>query len=268
MNKRSAFIAGIVVFAAAIWIWHAGVVRADPAEGTAQPTLGAHVLVGQEQSRFDPVIHASLDTATQGSSLVAFVAGYADNDAEPDDSARNHWRVIARPVSYRGYENRFDVRGYVAEQARGGRGQRIAFAKHARPDGESTLIVVEARNAGRLAAAVQNYPEAGLRLASGRVHTDGPALLVAIWLGDSGALRHFVTAGDGFNVIDRFTTLPPNSAVQAVVATRAVDRAGDYDVHWYAAPEQGAILWLLAFERPAQLPAGNSNSKATPSTTR
>lgn len=231
--------------------------------------LGAHALVGQEDTKADPVATATLDTAAQGSSFVAFVAGFASNDAPPEDSHRNAWRLLGTPVPYRGYDGRFDVRPYLALDGRGGSGHGFRVDKPGEPAGELTLVVVEARNAGRLVDVARNYPGPGVRLASGTVTTDGPALLVAFWWGDARGLRHVAIPGDGFRRIEEFTRLPPNSAVQAAVAVRRVEQAGRYRVTWNTLPAQGAMLWLFAFAAAdAQPPAGSSHSKAAPSTKR
>ena len=226
----------------------AGCARSDA--GPASRMLGAHALVGQEDAVAEPVVRTPpLATAAHGSTLVAFLGGFASNAATPTDTYGNRWRALGAPAVYRGYDGRFDLRVFVAADARGGPAQVVRVAKPGEPAGESTLAVVEVRDAGRLLAASSAYPQAGFHLASATVRTDGPALLVAAWWGDAHGLRHVAEPGDGFEVIERFTRLPPNSAVQGVVAVRAVDRAGSYRVDWYNAPRQGAILSLLAFAR-------------------
>lgn len=261
-----------------LWLASAGCspTQADvqAASHPAGSWLGAHALVGQED-RVAAVLARTpaLDTAATGSSLLAFVAGYAANDAAPSDNRRSAWRRLAPADAYRGYQGRFDLGAYLASDVRGGTGHVVEVAKPGVPAGELTLVVVEARNAGRLVGAVHSYPQPGLRLTSAAIATDGPALLLALWWGDGDGLRHHVAPGAGFRVIERFTRLPPHSAVQAVVAVREVPRAGSYRVDWYNAPRQGAILWLLAFApagAPAQVqpPAGNQASRAMPSSTR
>jgi hypothetical protein len=235
----------------------------DASAAVAQPRLGAHALLGQEDQRAQAVARVSLSTSASGSSLLAFVAGYAANDASPRDSYHNQWRMNGPPMVYRGYQGRFNVRAYVSEESRGGVAHRVDVAKAAVPEGELTLAVVEVRGAGRLVDSARVYPEPALRIASGSVSTDGPALLVAAWWGDGSGLRHVVIPGDGFRVIERFTSLPPNSAVQGVIAVRQVDRSGSYRVTWNAVPRQGAVLWLFAFAAPVlQRPAGNQHSGA------
>ena len=93
----------------------------------------------------------------------------------------------------------------------------------------------------------ENYAPAGTSLSSGTVTTNGPAVLVAFWWGDGLGLRHTAVPDSGFEVIESFTDLPPNSGVQCVVAVREVEKAGSYSLRWATLPAQGAPLWLLAF---------------------
>lgn len=225
--------------------------RSAGSPGPGEPRLGAHALVGQAQGLDAPVARTPpQDVAATGSSLVAFVAGYSNNDAPPRDNARNRWRPLGPPVAYRDYNGRFDIRGYVVEQASGRDGWQVRVDKPGEPDGELSLVAVEARDAGRLEDVAFAYPQPALRQRSGSVTTRGPALLVALWFGDSSELRHEVVPGPGFRLIGEYTKLPPASGVQAAVAVREVDRAGTWQASWYALPRQGAALWLLAFSRP------------------
>ena len=234
----------IVASVLAWWMLDRAGNRQSPRQRTQ---LGAHALVGQLDTRADAIARTpGLDTARRGSSFLVFAGGFASNDAIPTDTYGNRWSLLKPPEVYRGYDGRFDLRAYLVLDAKGGPGDVVEMAKPGEPKGELTLVMVEARNAGRLVDVARTYPEPGFRLTSGTVTTDGPALLVASWWGDGGHTRHYAQPGDGFQVIQRFTKLP-DSAVQAVVAVREVETAGTYRVHWYNAPRQGAILWLLAF---------------------
>ena len=250
LRNLAAVVGVAAVIGAVAWNWPR--LRAKP----GAPRLGAHALVGQEDQRADAVaVTPPLDVAAHGSSLLAFVAGYRTNDAAPTDSAGNQWRLLGAPEAYRGYDGRFDMRAYVAEQARGAHDLRVSVHKPGEPRGELTLVAVEARDAARLVGIARSYPQAALRQVSDSVTTTGPALLVALWWGDAKGLEHRVLPGSGFRVIEDFTRLPPNSAVQAVVAVREVDHAGTWRASWYAWPRQGAVLWLLAFARDPAGPA-------------
>ncbi len=98
---------------------------------------------------------------------------------------------------------------------------------------------------------MENYPQSGETLTSGNVTTTGPAMLVAFWWGDGGIREMTAVPNNGFVVIESFLHLPGSSGVQAAVAVRQVDTAGTYSVTWTGQPDQGAILWLLAFQSSA-----------------
>jgi hypothetical protein len=223
-------------------------IRAASAPVPGRATLGVHTLVGQEEERADPLVRTRpLASAAQGSSFIAFSAGYATNDAAPRDNYGNRWQRLGAPVVYRGYDGAFDVSAFVVLDGRGGPAHRIELDKPGNPAGELTLPVVEIRDASRLVDVAQVYAPTGTRLESGSVTTDGPALLVAFWFGDGRGLRHSAVPDNGFRIIEDFTRLPPNSAVQSVVAVREVTQAGTWRVNWSTAPAQGAPLWLFAF---------------------
>jgi len=240
-----------IVLASLAYVRAYAPVQADASRVPGHATLGVHTLVGQEEDRADPVARTRvMRSETAGSSFVAFVAGYTDNDAAPVDNLGNAWSAFGAPMVYRGYAGRFNVRAYLARDARGGSDHRVQVAKPGKPGGELTLAVVEVRDGSRLVDAAEVYAPTGTQLASGTVTTDGPALLVAFWWGDGRELDNSAHPDNGFKLIEQFTQLPPNSAVQCAVAVRAVDRAGRYSVTWRTRPAQGAPLWLFAFAPP------------------
>jgi hypothetical protein len=223
-------------------------VRPDSPPVPGHATLGAHTLVGHEERRSPRVARTRpLVTAKQGSWLIAFVAGYTGNHSVPSDSYDNRWDALGAPVSYEGYEGRFEVQPFGVRTVRGGPGHRVEVSKISNPRGELTMPVVEVRDAV-LTDMVQSYAPAGPRLTSGSVRTRGPAVLVAYWWGDGRALANEAVPDDGFQIIDEFLMLPENSGVQCAVAVREVTAAGEYRVSWATAPAQGAVLWLFAFE--------------------
>lgn len=216
---------------------------------SADVSLGSHTLLGQEDgSGANPAVTTAIDTQRDGSSFVVFNAGYAVNTRSPTDNKGNAWMQLGPAIVYRGYDGAFDVKAYAALAARGGTGHAVSIVKNGRPQGELTLPFVEIRNAPILQDFVQNYPAAGPVVSSGTVTTTGPAVLVAFWWGDGYFLNQSAIPGNGFSIIENFVDLPPNSAVQCVVAYRQVSAAGSYGVTWQQAPEQGAVLWLFAFQ--------------------
>ena len=212
-------------------------------------SLGAHTLLAHEDGNGPSIATtAPIATAANGSTLLVFSAGYTGNDQAPTDSYANAWTPLGAPVVYRGYSGAFDVSAYLVLHAAGGAGHTVSIVKNAVPSGEITVPFVEIRNAGVLQSVAVNYPAASGLLASGSVTTTGPATLVALWWGDATGLHHSAVPDNGFVIIENFVDLPPMSAVQCVVAAREVTAAGTYQVNWTTSPEQGAPLWLLAFQ--------------------
>jgi hypothetical protein len=220
-----------------------------PAARAAASVLGSHTLLAHEDGNGPALATTSpIATASFGSSLIAFSAGYADNDRAPSDNKSNTWVPLGDPVVYRGYDGEFDVKAYLVMHASGGPGHTVSIEKNGVPAGEITVPFIEIRQTGTLQAVAQNYPTAGTALTSGDVTTTGPATLVAVWWGDAAGLHHSAVPDNGFTIIENFVDLPPNSAVQCVVAYRQVEAAGTYHVSWATAPAQGAPLWLFAFQ--------------------
>ncbi len=212
--------------------------------------LGAHTLLGQEEgSGANPAVTAPINTQLSGSTLIAFNAGYASNNSLPTDNKGNTWVALGSGEVYRGYNGAFDVKPYVVENAQGGSGHRVSIVKNGNASGELTLPLIEIQNAN-VHAWVKNYPANANSVTSADITTTGPAILLAFWWGDAGGLMHTASPNNGFTVIESFLNLPPNSAVQSVVAFRQVISAGTYNVSWTHAPSQGAPLWLIALQTP------------------
>lgn len=228
----------------------------------AAPSLGSHALLGQEHEYApNPATTTPVDTQQSGSSFVVFNAGSIGNARMPTDTHGNQWTLLGDPVVYHGYDGRFDVKAYTALAGHGGANHAVSIVKDGQPSSELTLLFVEVRNASRLQQVAQTYASKGPSATSDTVVTTGPAVLLAVWWGDGPFKSQWAIPGDGFTTIENFVDLPPNSAVQAVAAVRRVDAAGSYAVTWQQSPEQGAILWLMAFQAEAQDPAGVLGSK-------
>jgi hypothetical protein len=215
----------------------------------AASSLGSHTLLAHEDGNGPTVATtAPIVTAASGSTLLAFSAGYTDNNLPPTDSYANTWTQLGVPVFYRGYNNQFDVTAYLVLQANGGAAHTVSIVKNNVPTGEITVPFIEIRDAGALQSVAVNYPPASSSLMSGNVTTTGPATLIAVWWGDATGLHHSAVPDNGFSIIENFVDLPPNSAVQGVVAAKQVAAAGTYHVTWATSPMQGAPLWLFAFQ--------------------
>jgi len=239
------------------------------------PTLGAHTMLNQSEGEgSSPAVTSAMHTQDSGSSLLVLLAGHADNNADPTDSFGNTWKQVGDAVTYNGYDGRFNARAFIAITAHGGKRHTVQVLKAGSPNGEITIPFVEIAHAGKLQDVARNYPTPGVtaraanklsrawqgvvggpdttstQLTSGTVTTTGPAVLVAVWLGDAYIYNMSATPSDGFKVIDSYLHLPPNSGVQGAVAVKQVDKAGTYSVSWNGTPAQGAILWLFAFQAP------------------
>jgi hypothetical protein len=218
-------------------------------QDAASAVLGAHVLLWHEDGAGPPIATTpAITTQVSGSSLIAFSAGYASNTLGPTDNKGNPWQPLGAPVVYRGYNGVFNVKAYLVNAARGGAGHTLSIVKNGAPSGEITVPFIEVRQSTALHDVAQNYPTAASVVSSGSVTTSEAATLVAVWWGDAGGLTHSAVPNNGFSIIENFVNLPPNSAVQCVVAVRQVAAAGTYQVSWTQAPTQGAVLWLFAFQ--------------------
>ncbi|MBN8727816.1 MAG: hypothetical protein J0H15_08955 [Xanthomonadales bacterium] len=215
----------------------------------AAPTLGAHTLLGQEDGYgANPAVTAPIDTQASGSSFLVFNAGHASNTDPPTDNKGNAWSPLGAPVVYHGYDGAYDLKAYTALGGHGGAGHVVSIVKNGNSSGELTLPFIEVRNAAVIADSAEVYADAAPQVSSGSVTTTGPAVLVALWWGDGFYLQQTAVPDNGFTVADEFLDLPPNSAVQCVVAYRQVAAAGTWRVSWTQAPAQGAILWLIALQ--------------------
>ena len=219
------------------------------ASTTTAPALGEHVLLWHEDGNGPGIATTPLiNTQPSGSALIVFSAGYASNTLPPTDSKGNTWTPLGAPAIYRGYNGEFNVKAYLATSARGGNGHSVSIVKNGNPSGEITVPFVEVRQSSALHAVAQNYPSSAPVVTSGNVTTTAAATLGAVWWGDATGLQHSAIPNNGFSIIENFVNLPPNSAVQCVVAARQVVAAGTYNVSWTQSPSEGAILWLLAFQ--------------------
>jgi hypothetical protein len=224
----------------------------DPEVCTAEALtsqLGSHVLLWHEDGNGPGVaVTPPINTQASGSSLIAFSAGYASNNSLPTDNKDNSWSPLGAPVVYRGYNGEFDVKAYAVFGANGGNGHSLSIVKNGVPSGEITVPFIEIRQTAALHAIAQNYPASAAVVTSDSVTTSGAATLLAVWWGDATGLTHSAIPNNGFSIIENFVSLPPNSAVQSVVAVRQVSSAGTYNVSWTQSPSEGAVLWLFAFQ--------------------
>lgn len=205
----------------------------------------------EETSTTNPVVTDAVDTTCQAeSSFLYFCAGYTSNGATPVDSTGN---VLAPAGSsyYVPYGTGFQVRAYTAEAGQTDPAHSVSFTKDSVLNGEVSLAFIQALNADTVADSDVTYRNAGEALVSGTVTVDRPALIVAAWFGDGGAQEHTAVPNNGFIVVESLLNLPSNLGVQCAFAVKEVAAAGDYSVEWTETPDQGAILFMLAFTNSA-----------------
>ena len=138
---------------------------------------------------------------------------------------------------------------YALTGAVGGQGHKVTIVDTTMV--ETTLFVVEVKNAGRIQDFKFTEVTAGGALTTASVETTGPATLVSICWGDAGGSPTTFGAGDGFEIIEE----QPLSqvSIEGAVAYRNVATAGTYSVTWTATQEDmsepmGALLYLVALE--------------------
>jgi hypothetical protein len=216
----------------------------DVVPRTATPTLGAHALAFKRDGQADPnVTTAAMTTTSIGSVLVSCVGrGVVTAHAATVDNKGNAYTPIGTPRTYTTFPNS-GTACYVAASVAGGTGHTVsAPISSTAPFDETTLSVVEVRNASRIQDASWTEDLTAPNT-SRSVTTTGPATLIAVWWGDAGVgTAHAAAPGNGFQLIHSLLT--DAALVQVAVATRDVDRAGTYDITWTS--NQGAQLYLIA----------------------
>jgi hypothetical protein len=213
----------------------------------AAATLGAHTHAFFPCNSTGDLTTPAITTQTASSTILAWV-GRGDTNGftgtVPLDNKGNTYSMLG---SLQDYSPLYPGSGealYAALSAAGGSGHRVTAPMPAGAD-EITLAVIEVKNGGTIQdlqfKKVLAPPHTSLS-----VTTTGPATLIAIWAGDSGAASVTATPNNGFATID--SQLLSSCEVEVVVAARDVAAAGSYNVTWTATPTQGAHLWLVAIQ--------------------
>ena len=211
------------------------------------PTLGAHVLLTQDQNLgTNPAVAAAITTQATGSTLLAISMGWISNFAVPTDTFGNTWTSLGGMHGYAGTD--FYTAVWSAASAHGGAGHKLSAGKAGDPTGEISLALVEIKNGGKIKGVAYAYPSMDQPNTAGSVTTDGPATLIAIWSGDSWALQHTATPNNGFVTFDSYLNLGATSGVQIALASKQVSAAGTYSMTWIETPLQGAACYLIAVE--------------------
>jgi hypothetical protein len=218
--------------------------------GTASPTLGAHVLAFYTCSDTKGnLVAPAIATQSSGSTILVWAGvGHTNtfSGANPLDSYGNSYGMVGTINSYAPDYPSSGAALFAVPLAAGGSGEVVT--KPMPFNDEVTLAVVEVRNGGVIQDAefnrVPGPPQTSLN-----VTTTGPATLVAIWAGYSGGASVTAVPDNSFTTID--SQLLSYCEVEAVVATKDVASAGTYNVTWTATPTQEALLWLIAVQSVA-----------------
>jgi hypothetical protein len=221
------------------------------------PTIGAHALAFYPCIGFagwlwrtlksGGISTPSIITEASGSTMLTWVGRGKlrafTSSTLPTDNKGNAYRMIGSVHDFSPLWPNSGEALYASLSAVGGNGH-IVTAPLPGPD-EITLATVEVKGGGVIQDAQWNNvtvpPQTSLN-----VKTTGPATLVAVWVGDSGAASVTAFPNNGFAVVN--SQLLSNCAVEAVVATKDVSTAGTHNVTWTATPTQGAHMWLVAVQ--------------------
>jgi hypothetical protein len=224
---------------------------------TGFPTIGAHALAFYPCIGFagwlwrtvksGGISTPSMITEASGSTMLTWVGRGKirafTSSTVPTDNKGNAYRMIGSVHDFLPLWPNSGEALYTSLSAVGGNGHIVTAAVPG-PD-EITLATVEVKNGGVIEDAQWNKvtvpPQTSLN-----VTTTGPATLVALWVGDSGAASVTASPNNGFTVIN--SQLLAGCAVEAVVATKDVATAGTHNVTWTATPTQGAHMWLVAVQ--------------------
>lgn len=218
----------------------------------ANPALGVHVLFAQNDTfGTNPATTPAVRTQSTGSTLLAVGMGWLRNLADPTDTFHNSWEKVAGPNIY--FSPDFYTAVWAAPQAKGGAGHTLTFAKDDYPKGEISMALIEVLRGGVVDMIYKLAP--GSNQSPGSLTVDGPATLIAIWGGDSGALDHTAVPDNGFAVIDSYLHFGGNfeTGVQVAIAAKEVAEAGTYTVKWTSTPVQNCACYLIAVRNIAQV---------------
>jgi hypothetical protein len=218
-----------------------------PGMPTGESKLGAHALLAQNDTfGTNPAVTPAITTQPSGSILLALSMGWVRNLAVPVDSFDNGWSLINGPNIY--FSSDFYTEIWAAPAKRGGSGHKLTFKKDAYPAGEISMALIEVMNAGTVEHVYTLAPSSNQ--SPGSITVEGPATLIAVWGGDSGALDHTAVPDNGFKVIDSYLDFGNNgeTAVQVAIASKQVDASGTYTVRWTSTPEQGCACYLIAVQ--------------------
>ena len=217
------------------------------------PTIGVHAqaFTFDAAESADALTTEAMDTQLTGSTLVVALARGVVSLFGPlpsDNMGNSPYPLLGSVRTYAQWPGSGTAL-YALTGAVGGHGHTVTVTNTALS--ETTMFVVEVKNAGRIQDSQFNEVAAGGVLRSASVETTGPATLVAVCWGDAGGSPTTFGVGDGFQIIEE----QPLSqiSVEGAVAYKNVATAGTYSVTWTAVQEDtsermGALMYLVALE--------------------
>ena len=224
------------------------VILSGTVDVNASPTLGAHALSFYPVGGSGGLSTPAITTQTSGSTLLAWVGrGKTNMFTSATFPVDNKGNSFIQLDTFHDYGPLWPESGealYSSLSVAGGATHTFTAPMPGDVD-EITLAVVEVKNGGVIQDVQWNVVYAASHT-SLNVTTTGPATLVAIWAGDSGAPSVTAVPNNGFVTID--SELLSYCQVEVVVATKEVAAAGTYNVTWTDTPAQGTHLWLVAVQ--------------------
>ena len=226
-----------------------GGVPAPTGGASGTPAMGAHTLAFTLDGKVsaDALTTPAIDTQPSGSTLlVALARGQVGNfgPLPSDNKGNSPYALVGSVESYARWPQSGTAL-YAFTSAVGGRGHTVTITRTSLS--ETTVFVIEVKNAGRVQDARFRQVAAGGTLTSASVTTTGPATLVAFCWGDAGGQPSSFTVGDGFTIVEQ----QPLSeiSIEGAAAVKNVAAAGSYSVTWKATQgnsSMGALMYLVA----------------------
>jgi hypothetical protein len=217
------------------------------------PIFGAEAHVFNNTGDSTDPVTLSLNTQASGSMML--LAQWMNRTAwnAPTDDKGNAVgaAVYDQDGYYGGQWDPYGPRIYAYRIASGGSGHGVRFTNISTPTDETTFMACEIKGATRLHSSslvLRQAAGAGVPYSSGNVSTDRPALLVSIWGGDGATGEHDANPPAGwtkFAAVNR----PGASYIQMACAWKAAPLKGTYSIDWTPTGNEGAIVFLGAFEQ-------------------
>jgi hypothetical protein len=219
--------------------------------GGGNPATGVHAVAYSANAA--NITTAAITTQTSGSTILIWIGSGALSEVAskvPTDNKGNTYHSTGANA-YVSYPTSGENL-YICTNAAGGSGHTFTWPGEA--EMESTIMVVEVKNGGRVASVTTNAvgTVSGTQTSAYCANT-GPASVVAVWAGDAGATSSSATPNNSFNVLD--TQSLASGYVEGVTASKDLSAAGNNDVTWTQNIGQGANMRMVSVQGAASTPA-------------